>query len=214
MLEAPPLFGAADYVVMEATYGGVTHETREQAAARLAQIIRDTAAKGGSIVIPSFALERAQDVLYYLNSFMAAHEIPILPVFLDSPMAVNITSVFSRYPELMDSEMRGMLAAGRSPFEFPGLKMIHSAEESRAIAEVEGPAIIIAGSGMATGGRIKHHLVNNISRTESSVVFVGYQAENTLGRQITEGAEDVRIHGSTARAGAHRKAGRIFGSRG
>ncbi len=197
MLDEPTVFDEADYVVMEATYGGMTHETREQASRRLAQIIRDTAEGGGNIVIPSFALERAQDVLYYINRFILANEIPNLPVFLDSPMAVNITGIFSRYPELLDADMRDMLATGQSPFEFPELTLVSNAEESRAIAEVKGPAIIIAGSGMATGGRIKHHLVNNISRPENSIVFVGYQAEDTLGRQITEGADEVRINGQS-----------------
>jgi metallo-beta-lactamase family protein len=110
-------------------------------------------------------------------------------------MAVNITGVFKHYPKYMDNDMRDMLAAGQSPFEFPGLTLVTDYEQSREIDRLEGPAIIIAGSGMATGGRIKHHLANNISRPQSSIVFVGYQAKDTLGRQITDGAKEVRILG-------------------
>jgi metallo-beta-lactamase family protein len=180
---------------MESTYGGVAHETEEQAAQRLAQIINDTIKAGGNIVIPSFVLERAQNVLYHLNKFLLSHQIPELLVFLDSPMAVDITSVFSHHPEYLNQSIRDMIAAGHSPFSFPELTQVTSAEQSKAINNIRGSTTIIAGSGMATGGRIKHHLVNNITRPESSIVFVGYQAENTLGRQIVDGAKEVRILG-------------------
>jgi metallo-beta-lactamase family protein len=195
ILEQPTLFDTADYIIVESTYGGAAHETEEQAAQRLTQIINDTIKAGGNIVIPSFALERAQNVLYYINRSLLAHQIPNLFVFLDSPMAVDITAVFSHHPELLNQTIRGMIAAGQSPFEFPELTLVTSTEQSKAINNIKGSSIIIAGSGMATGGRIKHHLVNNITRPESSIVFVGYQAENTLGRQIVDGTKEVRILG-------------------
>lgn len=197
MLQQPALFDTANYIIMESTYGGAAHETEEQSAGRLAQIINDTAKAGGNIVIPSFVLERAQNVLYYLNKFLLERRIPKLLVFLDSPMAVDITSVFSRHPEYLNQNMRDMIAAGQSPFKFPELTQVTSAEQSKAINNIRGSTIIIAGSGMATGGRIKHHLVNNITRPESSIVFVGYQAKNTLGRQITDGVKEVRILGQS-----------------
>jgi metallo-beta-lactamase family protein len=116
-------------------------------------------------------------------------------VFVDSPMAVEVTEVFLRHTDLFDEEMRSLLASGHSPFQFPGLTMVRSAEQSKGINQLRGTAVIIAGSGMCTGGRIKHHLVNNIGRRESTILFVGYQAEGTLGREILEGAKDVRILG-------------------
>ena len=197
MLEQPTLFDTADYIVMESTYGGVTHENEEQAAQKLSMIINDTVKAGGNIVIPSFALERAQNVLYYVNSFLLERQIPSLPVFLDSPMAVDITAVFSHHAEILNQNMRGIIATGHSPFEFPELTLITSAEQSKAINNIKGSSIIIAGSGMATGGRIKHHLINNVTRPESCIVFVGYQAANTLGRQIVDGAKEVRILGQS-----------------
>ena len=195
IMEQPASFDTADDIVMESTYGGLSHETEEEAAAKLARIINDTIKAGGNIVIPSFALERAQNVLYYLNRFLVERQIPKLLVFLDSPMAIDITSVFSHHPEFLNTKIRQMLASGLSPFGFPELTLVSSAEQSKAINHIKGSSIIIAGSGMATGGRIKHHLVNNISRPESSIVFVGYQAAGTLGRQITDGAKEVRVLG-------------------
>jgi metallo-beta-lactamase family protein len=195
LLEAPTLFDSADDVVMEATYGGQTHESEQQAAGRLADIINETVKAGGNIVIPSFALERAQSILYYVSRFIVSRRIPPLPVYLDSPMAVDITGVFKRHPEFLAPEIRDAIAAGHSPFDFPGLKLVSGESESRAVGNSKGPAVIIAGSGMATGGRIKNHLAANISRPGSAVVFVGYQSANTLGRLIVDGAKEVRILG-------------------
>jgi metallo-beta-lactamase family protein len=195
ILDPPAMVDSADYIVMDATYGGVSHESQEQASARLIKIINETFKAGGNIVIPSFVFERAQDLLYYIGQYRRDGQIPKIPVFLDSPMATAITSVFTNNPGVMNKNIRQMMAAGESPFEFPGLTLISSVEDSKSINSLNGPSIIIAGSGMATGGRIKHHLVNNISRPESTIVFVGYQAANTLGRLITDGNPDVRILG-------------------
>jgi metallo-beta-lactamase family protein len=195
ILNDPTFFDEADYVITESTYGDRLLEPPQDAANQLAEAINTTVKRGGNVVIPSFALERSQELLYYLNKFRLEGRIPHLMVFVDSPMAVEVTGVFERHPELFDQEMKELLRQQKSPFDFPGLNLTGTVEESKAINHIGGSVIIIAGSGMCTGGRIKHHLVNNISREESTVVFVGYQAAGTLGRQIVDGAKRVRILG-------------------
>jgi metallo-beta-lactamase family protein len=195
ILNDPTFFDEADYVIVESTYGDRLLESPEDAASQLAEAINTTAQKGGNIVIPSFALERSQELLYYLSKFRLKGRIPHLEVFVDSPMAVEVTGVFERHPELFDEDMKKLLRQQKSPFDFPGLNLVGTVEESKAINHMDGSVIIIAGSGMCTGGRIKHHLVNNISREESTVLFVGYQADGTLGRQIASGAKKARILG-------------------
>jgi metallo-beta-lactamase family protein len=191
----PTLFDEADYVIVESTYGDRSLETPEDAANRLAEVINITAKRGGNIVIPSFALEKSQEILYYLNTSLLEGRIPHLMVFVDSPMAVDITEVFQNHPELLDPEMNQLLRQRKSPFDFPELNLVRTIDESKAIDHAVGSTIIIAGSGMCTGGRIKYHLVNNISREESTILFVGYQAVGTLGRHIIDGAKEVRILG-------------------
>jgi metallo-beta-lactamase family protein len=150
---------------------------------------------GGNIVVPSFALERSQEMLYHLNELFLRKEIPPLPVFLDSPMAIRITEVFKRHAELFDQEMMQRLRQGNSFFNFENLRIVESEEESRAINNVKESCIIIAGSGMVAGGRVKHHIVNNIRRPESTILFVGYQAEGTPGRVLLDGAREIRLLG-------------------
>jgi metallo-beta-lactamase family protein len=195
ILHDPTFFEEADYVIVESTYGDRVLESPEDAANQLAEVINTTVKKGGNVVIPSFALERSQELLYYLNQFRLEGCVPRLMAFVDSPMAVEVTGVFQRHPELFDEEMKGLLRQQRSPFNFPGLKLVGTVDESKAINHIGGSVIIIAGSGMCTGGRIKHHLVNNICREESTILFVGYQAAETLSRQIVDGAKRVRILG-------------------
>lgn len=197
ILRNPSLFSEADYVIVESTYGDRLHGDPEDVAGNLAEIINSTCSAGGNVVIPSFTLERAQEVLYYLNQLLISDRIPHLLVFLNSPMAINITEVFEAHPELYDREMTRLIERKKSPFEFPSLKMVNTVDDSKAINRILGTAIIIAGSGMCTGGRIKHHLVANISRPESTILFVGYQARGTLGRQIVDGAREVRILGQS-----------------
>jgi metallo-beta-lactamase family protein len=197
ILHDPTLFDEADYVIVESTYGDRSLERPEDAANHFAEVINITAKRGGNIVIPSFALERSQEILYYLNEFLLEDRISRLKVFVDSPMAVGITEVFQNHPELLDPEMNQLLRQRKSPFDFPELNLVRTTEESKAINHAAGSNIIIAGSGMCTGGRIKHHLVNNISREESTILFVGYQAIGTLGRQIIDGAKEVRILGQS-----------------
>ncbi|MBN2551167.1 MAG: MBL fold metallo-hydrolase [Spirochaetales bacterium] len=195
IIEDPTVFAEADYVVMESTYGDRNHEDPGEIDQLLADAVNETHRAGGNLLIPSFALERTQEVLYHLNALLAADRIPHLMVFVDSPMAISVTEVFKNHPELFDEAMQDLVEAGQSPFSFTGLQMTRSVDQSKAINHIRGTSIIIAGSGMCTGGRIKHHLVHNIHRKASTVLFVGYQAEGTLGREILGGAREVRILG-------------------
>ena len=186
----------ADYVLIESTYGDRTHPKSQDMTESLAKTINDTVKAGGNIVIPSFAVERAQEVLYHLNELSLEKRVPNIMTFLDSPMAIRVTEVFKNHPELFDEDMTELLENQESPFDFPHLMATRNAVDSKAINNIHGTALIIAGSGMCTGGRIKHHLVNNISKPQSTILFVGYQAIGTLGRSILEGAKEVRILGS------------------
>jgi metallo-beta-lactamase family protein len=202
IIRDPAPFRPADYLLLESTYGGSLHENTAGIEQSLAEAVLSTRQAGGNLLIPSFALERTQEVLYYLNRLQASGRIPHVPVFVDSPMAVEVTEVFVRHPDLFDEEMRRLMLTGSSPFSFPGLTMVRSVEKSKTLNHLRGTAVIIAGSGMCTGGRIKHHLAANIERRESTVLFVGYQAEGTLGREILSGARQVRIHGQNRRVRA------------
>jgi len=194
-LHDPDVFRRTDYVVMESTYGDKAHKGPETIDDELEDIVKAAFDAGGNIIVPSFALQRTQEILYYLNNLLMAKRIPAIDVFLDSPMAIKITEVFKQYAGQLDEEMKDLVRRQRSPFDFPGLKFVQTVEESKKLNDIKGTVMIIAGSGMATGGRVKHHLANNISRPECTVLFVGYQAEGTLGRQILDGARSVRIHG-------------------
>jgi len=195
LVRDPSVFNKADYAVMESTYGNREHDEPENVERKFCKIINDTKKAGGNIVIPTFAIERAQELMFHLSRLARESRIPYLRVFLDSPMAVNITEVFKRHKEFLDEETVDLLREGQSPFDFPGLRIVRSIGESKAINQIKGSSIIMAGSGMCTGGRIKHHLIKNITRRESTVLFVGYQAQGTLGRQILDGKPRVRIHG-------------------
>lgn len=195
ILRDPATFDFADYLLMESTYGDREHHSVEDTKEQLCQVVNDTYRAGGNIVVPSFSVGRSQEVLYYMNELLLEERIPYIMTFLDSPMAVKVTEVFSRHPELYDDRMRALVAHNESPFSFKGLKLVQSKEESKAINAIRGTVMIIAGSGMCTGGRIKHHLVNNITRPESTILFVGYQAQGTLGRQILDKNPEVRILG-------------------
>ncbi len=191
----PTSFEKADYLLIESTYGDRIHQSRVDIKKMIAEVISSTKKAGGNIIVPSFALERSQDVLYYINELLLEDAIPHIMVFLDSPMATKITRVFKRHSELFDEEMAEFIRKHKSPFDFPELKMTDTTSQSKAINHIKGTIMVIAGSGMCTGGRIKHHLVQNISRPESTVMFVGYQANGTLGRQIVDGQKNVRILG-------------------
>jgi len=191
----PSVFREGDFVVMESTYGDRDHPDRGDVESQLAQIINETVERGGNVVIPTFAIERAQELIYHISRLVHAGQIPRIPVFLDSPMAIEATDIFRRHRECFDLETWERITSGEPPLRFPELTMVRSTEDSKAINDLQGSAVIMAGSGMCTAGRVKHHLVHNIARPESTVLFAGYQASGTLGRQIINGNGDVRIHG-------------------
>ncbi len=195
ILKDPTPFEQADLVVTESTYGDRLHKDDGDVAEKLVEAVQFVRQGGGNLVIPSFAVERAHELLYHFNSLVMAGRIPNTAVCLDSPMAVRVTQVFMKHYDLYDEEMTGLVERGKSPFRFKGLEMITSVDQSKALNDRKGTAVIIAGSGMCTGGRIKHHLVHNISRSESMILFPGFQANGTLGRLIVEGARHVRILG-------------------
>ena len=192
----PTTFDKADYVFMETTYGDRLHEDKEPSVEKFQRIIIETHKRGGNIIIPTFAIERAQELLFYLSHFLRENRIPRLTIFVDSPMAINVTEVFKNYPEYFDEETRELIKRGQSPFDFPLLRTTRTTAESKAINDIKDPCIIMAGAGMCAGGRIKHHLIKNIIRQESTVLFVGYQAKGTLGREILERPQQVRILGN------------------
>lgn len=195
LVKDPTLFDRADYVVMETTYGDRVHEDPADVEAMLIRFIKEAIDTGGNVIIPTFAIERAQELLYHLSLLARQDRIPYLMMFLDSPMAVDITDVFRKHLDAMDQETKALFSEGKSPFQFPGLRLVRSVEESKSINSIKGSCIVMAGSGMCTGGRIKHHLVKNISRPESTILFVGYQARGTLGRLLVEGKDPVRLFG-------------------
>jgi metallo-beta-lactamase family protein len=197
LIKDPSVFAGADYVVMETTYGDRNHDDPKDVESLLCDIVVKTVAAGGNVVIPTFAIERAQELMFHFSRLIRAKRMPPVLVFLDSPMAVDVTGVFESHQESLDDETRALFRTGKRPFDFPGLKLIRRSEESKAINAIRGSCIIMAGSGMCTGGRIKQHLVRNITRPDSTILFVGFQAKGTLGRQIIEGDPSVRILGQT-----------------
>jgi metallo-beta-lactamase family protein len=195
LLRDPTLFDRADYVVMESTYGDRLHEDGGSIEDQLRGVINETADRGGNVVIPTFAVERAQELMYHISRLVHDDRIPDMPIFLDSPMAIDVTQIFREFPDCLDQETWQLIASGEPPLSFPGLRMVRSVEQSKQINSVKGPCIIMATSGMCTSGRIKHHLRQNVRDERSTILFVGYQAEGTLGRQILDRRPEVRIHG-------------------
>ncbi len=186
----------ADVVVMETTYGNRCHKPLPPSVAELYQAILDTLDRGGNVVIPTFALERAQEILYFLREGIEKKILPrYLPVFLDSPMAISATEIFRRHPECYDRETCAIFLEGRDPFALPNLHFTREAAESMMLNQIHSGAVIMAGSGMCTGGRVRHHLRHNLWRSECSVVFVGFAARGTPARAIIDGARSVRLMG-------------------
>lgn len=183
---------AADYLITESTYGDRTHLSAD-VEGQLGDIVAETRAKGGNLLIPSFSVERAQELLYSLSQLGEKGGLSRETVYLDSPMAARVTELFKNHPEVCDAEMLALVRAGKSPFEFAGLHFTKSADESKRLNGVGSGAVIIAGNGMCTGGRIKHHLFNHIEKPETTVLFVGFQAPGTLGRLLTDGAGEIRL---------------------
>jgi metallo-beta-lactamase family protein len=196
LLRPPSTPPAADMVVMEATYGNRCHRSFAASVEELHNAITDTLQRHGNVVIPTFALERAQEILYCLREGIEASRLPpSLPVFLDSPMAISATEIFRRHPEDYAPALAKFFAAGKDPLHVPGLRVVREMAESTAIGRISGGAVIMAGSGMCTGGRVLHHLRNNLGRQRASIVFVGFASVGTLARQIINGARKVRVLG-------------------
>lgn len=199
ILRDPVMVEGADYLIMESTYGQRFHESPDQAKATLRDAVNHTYQQRGKVIIPSFAVGRTQEVVYALHELTRDQEIPRLPIFVDSPLAVDATEVFRMHPELYDQETRDFLDRinGRDPFGFSSLTYIRKVEDSKALNTLDQAAIIISASGMCEAGRILHHLKNNITDARNTILFVGYQAEHTLGRKILSGQAEVPIFGDT-----------------
>jgi len=196
LLRAPARPPRSDVVVMETTYGDRRHKPVPPSVDELYEAIETTFRRGGNVIIPTFALERAQELLYFLHQGVAEGRLSrATQVFLDSPMAISATEIFMRHPEGYEPAIAELFRNGRDPFHLPGLHFNREAAESIALNSVRGGAIIMAGSGMCTGGRVRHHLRHNLARRESSIVFVGYAAAGTLARRIIDGAKKVHIFG-------------------
>lgn len=199
IIKDPTYLSQADYVIMESTYGNRTHERVVDYVPALAAVIQKTFDRGGNVVIPSFAVGRTQEMLYFIRQIKEEHLIhghDRFPVFVDSPLAVEATSIFQEhYGDCYDEEATALIRSGKNPLTFPGLKLSITSDDSKAINEDENCKVIISASGMCDAGRIKHHLKHNLWRKESTILFVGYQALGTLGRALVEGAKEVKIFG-------------------
>ena len=186
----------ADTVVMETTYGDRLHKQLQPSIDEFYEAINETLGRGGNVIIPTFALERTQEILYYLREGIENKSLEhFINVFLDSPMAISATQIFERHPECYDTETLEISHDGNDPFDMPGLRFTRETAESMALNRIAGGAVIMAGSGMCTGGRVRHHLKHNLWHKKNSIVFVGYAAHGTLARRIIDGAERVRIYG-------------------
>ena len=205
ILRDPEFVEDVDYLIMESTYGGRYHEPREEAAQKLRRMIIRTHKNGGKLLVPAFAVGRTQELVYTLHKLSDARKIPPIPIFVDSPLAINVTAVFRLHPEAYDEETKRYMLndAHRDPFGFSQLTYVRRVEDSKMLNFLREPAMIIAASGMCEGGRILHHLKNNIEDPRTTILFVGFQAQNTLGRRILDGEKQVRIFGEPYTVRAH-----------
>lgn len=203
ILRDPQPIPQTDVLITETTYGNRLHAALQTVEDDLAVIVNQVCEKGGKLLIPSFAMERAQEVVYYLGILRKKNKIPHVPIYVDSPLAGNVTEVFRMHPECFDKEVYNeFIAEGKSPFEYVDLKYTRDVAESKALNEKPGPMIIISASGMCEHGRILHHLKNNIEDPKSVVLIVGYQASHTLGRKLVEGQKQVNIFGEPYKVNA------------
>ncbi|MDR0321607.1 MAG: MBL fold metallo-hydrolase [Treponema sp.] len=193
-----------DYIILESTYGDRRHDSAEEAIEKLANIAKRTVEKRGKILIPSFAIERTQELIYYFHTLVDEGIIPEVPIYVDSPMATNATTIFQVHPECYSEEIKdAFIKHHKNPFGFNSLHFTTSVEESKALNEHKGPLIIISADGMCEAGRIQHHLIHNIQDPNTTIMTVGYMAENTLGRRIRNRESEVKIHGDWFRLRAH-----------
>lgn len=195
IIRDPEVFEDADILLIESTYGDRLHKSKADTYEEFKNIINESYNRSGNIVIPAFAIERTQEIIYTLGKLIKEGEIPKIPVYIDSPLAISATEIFRKNRECFDDEAKNVLLNGESPLDFDGLYFTRSTDESKRLNEEAKGAIIISASGMCTAGRIKFHLQNNLYKPESSIIFVGYQAEGTLGRRLVDGAKRVRVYG-------------------
>lgn len=195
IVKEPFEIGEADYLFIESTYGNRTHRPLEESKAELLEAIRYAVTHHEKVIIPAFAVERTQEILYLLAEFARAGKLPNIPVFLDSPLAIKATEIFRNNRKYYDEPASALVGQGLDPFDVPNLKMTLATQDSMDINKLHGSAIIIAGNGMCTAGRIKHHLKHNLWRAGASIVIVGFQGQGTTGRQIVDGAKSVTIFG-------------------
>ena len=199
IIKDPEFIEDADYLILESTYGDKNHESYNYSTEKLIQIINSTVAKNGTVLIPSFAVGRTQELIYELNKYYEYNkdieEHMKVPIYIDSPMAINATEVFEMNSNSFSEEAKELILAGDNPFNFQNLRYVRSTEESKALNKSNYPKVIISASGMATAGRIRHHLKHNLWDPNSSLVFVGYQAEGTLGRILLDGVKKVKLLG-------------------
>ncbi|PJA40219.1 MAG: MBL fold metallo-hydrolase, partial [Lysobacterales bacterium CG_4_9_14_3_um_filter_62_6] len=200
----PTSIEAADLVMMESTYGDRLHRNRSDTLAELGEIFQQVRGSGGNVLIPAFAVGRTQEILYWFAQRFDEWGLADFRIVLDSPMATKVTAVYGQHQELFDIEARRVWKSGHDPFRLPNLRFVESIEESQALNRISKGLIIIAGSGMCNGGRIKHHLKHHLWRNDAHVIFPGYQAQGTLGRLLVDGAETVRIYGEEIKVNAHR----------
>ena len=195
IIRDPDIIDEADFLLIESTYGNRLHKSKENTLLELKNIVTESANKNGNIIIPAFAVERTQEIIYTLAKMVKNKEIPPIPVFIDSPLASSATEIFRENSDCFDRETLTMLTFGESPFDFDNLSFVRSTEESKFLTKTAKGSVIISASGMCTAGRVKYHLRENLYNPDSSVVFVGYQAEGTLGRRLVDGAERVSLYG-------------------
>lgn len=203
VLRDPVVVEDVDFLLMECTYGGREHEMPPGFDEHFGGVIKEAVKRGGRILIPAFAVERTQKLLYVLNEMFLAGELPPMPVFVDSPLAVSATEIYRLHPDSFNEEVYEALFEKQNPFGFENLSLVRSVNGSKALNDLEGVAIIISASGMCEAGRILHHLRNNIGDPSNTVLFVGYCAEGTLGRKIRDGAKEVNILGDKFEVRAH-----------
>jgi metallo-beta-lactamase family protein len=202
IIRDPDQLPAAEYLIMESTYGGRFHKSAEHVSNKLREVINRTARRGGRIIAPAFAVGRTQQLVLLLHELANAGRTPNIPIFVDSPLAVNVTSVFRKHVECFDAETRQYLLDGKDPFGFARLQYVRENSESRRLNDLHGPFMVISASGMCEAGRILHHLRNNIEDPRNTVLITGYQAENTLGRKLVEKQTEVKIFGEPMRVRA------------
>jgi metallo-beta-lactamase family protein len=195
ILKNPESVKEADHLIIESTYGGKFHDPIESMESRLTETIQRTIKRGGKVIIPAFSVERTQEITYTLHRLFEGKALPRIPVFVDSPLSVNATEVFRLHPECFNKEIFKMVLAHDDPFGFEYIKYIQTVEDSKRLNDIHEPIIIISASGMCESGRILHHLANNVSDSRNTIMIVGYQAQDTLGRRILEHQPTIRIFG-------------------